>query len=225
MLFTYSGMLSRCGNTTSYCRQKSHPRRTSPPGGWHVERDEGKERIRVVGWLRICFLYESCHWMCVDFFSAGFLQDNLPFRHIIERGVYVNSLVHHMKMKKKKRGRSHHIRRGSLYFVCFLYLATESQTVRYSAAGKRVKNWKKGNEKNLHAHARARGEELHSAAAHASLSQHPSLTEIWLFFIFSPLFFRCGLPSNIACFSVCFSSLWDLFHQEKKKKNPVLSVK
>lgn len=35
-------------------------------------------------------------------------------------------------------------------------------------------------EKLLNAHVCAWGEELHSAAAHASLSQHPSLTKTWL---------------------------------------------
>lgn len=42
----------------------------------------------------------------VFFFLPGFLQDNPPFRHIIQRGVHRNSLVHHMKTKKKKKMRS-----------------------------------------------------------------------------------------------------------------------
>lgn len=75
----------------------------------------------------------------------------------------------------------------SLCFVCFWYSDAETQTMRYSAAGKRVSAGKKKRKKkrrkkktSLRARARAWWEELHSAAVHASLSQHPSLTKSWL---------------------------------------------
>lgn len=114
--------------------------------------------------------------------SAGFLQDNLLFRDIIQ----------HCRRKLSCPSQYEREREKEKVFIWFaLYSAAVTQTVRYSAAGKRVRTEKKKPPCSC-TRGRASLCSCTRFTEPASLS-HPDLT-----------YFRRGLPSSIACLHVFF---------------------
>lgn len=138
--------------------------------------------------------------------AITFSPQHFPHRYV-QHCTEVRCLVRHIIVRRKC------IRGGCLCLVCSLYLDAETLTMRYSAAGKRVRTEKKKRKKkktSLRVRACAWWEELHSAAAHASLSQRPSLTKICLIL---DVDYPAILPTS---FVVC--SVWNLFFLIALKK-------